>query len=123
MQFCVFCDNMLFIRNIESNGVNKVELACKYCNNTESFEESGAKLISSSDFKSSRNPKLNKNLAFDLTLPRETDLEIACKNRDCSKPVDAPNDLIVFRQDNVNKIYLYHCTYCKHTFHTGTGEP
>ena len=112
---------MLFIRNIDEGGNKKVELACKYCNNTESFEESGATLISSSDVKNVRNLRLNKNLAFDLTLPREH--QVKCTNRECTKPDDenVPHDLIVFRQDNVNKTYLYHCTFCQHTFHTGGG--
>lgn len=104
MNFCSFCDNMLFIRNSSEQDEVKVEYFCKYCGNIEDFNAIHTHVDESHETTS----YVPKYVDHDMTLPRVKDTE--CVN--CKKNTE----MLLLRQDNLNKKYLYYCISCKSTF-------
>lgn len=118
MEFCKFCDNMLYIKHVssteEDKQINDVHYFCKFCGNKEDFNIHQPKLISKVSFKSddSIDKWIKKDIEFDLTLPHVH--YIQCANKECTKESDKENDVIVIRYDNTGVKYIYYCTHCKH---------
>lgn len=105
MNFCTFCDNMLFIKNkLNDSGEVDVTYYCKYCGNSEKFNS-----ITQYDEDESDIPK---NLDHDVTLPRR-------KNVKCTNNAECDDkDVILLRNDNSSKQYTFYCTGCEKTFTT-----
>lgn len=118
MEFCKFCDNMLYIKHVssteEDKQINDVHYFCKFCGNKEDFNIHQPKLISKVSFKSddSIDKWIKKDIEFDLTLPHVQ--YIQCANKECTKESDKDNDVVLIRYDNTGVKYIYYCTYCKH---------
>lgn len=104
MNFCDFCENMLFIRNsLEAGGELKVQYFCKYCGNVEEFK------TLNQDEKPNENTDIPKYISYDVTLPRRNDVK--CKTQDCES-----KEIILLREDNSKKKFNFYCVTCKQTF-------
>jgi len=107
MHFCTFCDNMLFIRNVPKDEEIVAEYFCKYCSHVYSFE-------SLNHIQTTTTTNIPKYIAHDVTLPRRNDVK--CTNKSCTTTEHEQNEVILLRQDNQQKIYMYYCNNCQETF-------
>lgn len=112
MEFCNFCDNMLYIKSNEENPFD-VKYYCKNC----TFEKplsTGMVIQNRYDNTTNVNYKsiINKNIVHDPTIPHIDN--IPCLNSQCTKPEDQGNDVMYIKVDNINLKFIYYCTYCKH---------
>lgn len=119
MEFCKFCENMLYIKHVSSSeddeeSTKDVHYFCKFCGNKEEFNVNEPKLISKISFKSddSIDKWIKKDIDFDITLPHVHNIQ--CINEGCTKKPDADNDVILIRYDNTGVKYIYYCVHCKH---------
>lgn len=106
MNFCTFCDNMLFIKNKlnDDNGEVDVTYFCKYCGNSETFNS-----MTRYDEESLDKSDIPKYLDHDVTLPRR-------KNVKCTNNAECDKDVILLRNENSSKKYTFYCTGCEKTF-------
>jgi DNA-directed RNA polymerase subunit M/transcription elongation factor TFIIS len=113
MEFCTLCGNMLYIRNLQTDGILYY---CKNCHFEKQPEEGEAKsLLISTHTISQKNQHtqfITPYIKYDPTLPHVDN--IPCPNAECSKPVDASDDVTYMRYDNVNMKYVYYCNHCAH---------
>lgn len=113
MEFCSFCDNMLYIKHVSEEGRSDVHYICKFCGNKEAFEANVPKLISKTSFKSddSIDKWVKKDIEHDVTLPHVSSIQ--CVNKECSKKPEADNDIILLRYNHVDVKFIYYCVHCK----------
>ena len=112
MEFCTFCDNMLYIRDSEENKFD-VQYYCKHCGFKKQLSESNATTFVIKNMYNSHNTYtsfVNPELTDDPTIPHVDN--IACRNPSCTRPEDKPNDVIYMKYDMDNIRFLYMCTYC-----------
>lgn len=114
MQFCEFCNNMLYIK-VDEDNQEKVNLYCKNCKYNEELSNTNAKnvyiknMYNHDDY--SFEQYMNKNIEFDRTIPHINNIK--CVNDDCTKTDDQDNDIMFIKYDDNNMKYLYYCVYCK----------
>lgn len=117
IKFCSICDNMMYMMlNKEQN--NKLQFTCKNCNNVEDeANDIDDKIVDSSYVEdvSVFGQYVNPNITHDPTLPHVSNIK--CQNAACSKKAEQQNDVIYAIIDKKNKKLLFHCCYCKHTWH------
>ena len=109
MKFCTFCDNMMYI-DLEEN---KLHYYCKSCDNRNTYESTDSMCILDNNYiddETNYRQYINKHIKHDKTLPRVTN--IACPNTECTKPNEAPNEVIIIKYEFTNMKYLYCCEYC-----------
>nr|QOI90427.1 hypothetical protein HWQ62_00291 [Pyramimonas orientalis virus] len=115
MDFCSFCDNMLYIKDTEEDKFN-VMYYCKNCSYEKplSTESTSTLIIQNkySDNNINMNNVINENIIHDPTIPHINN--IVCPNTQCIKPKDKNNDIMYIKVDNVNLKFVYYCTYCKY---------
>ena len=113
MEFCKFCDNMLYIKHTNDEDIADVHYFCKFCGNKEDFEASVPKLISKNSFKNddSIDKWVKKDIEHDVTLPHVNNIN--CVNKDCGKKPGEDNDIILLRYNNVDVKFIYYCVHCK----------
>lgn len=114
MEFCTFCDNMLYIQTSE-NDSNDVKYVCKNCDHTKEMpRDKTVKIferIHDDSFKN-KAQDITKNIEHDPTIPRIHDVK--CPNEKCTKSETSANDIMYIKTDAINMKYLYYCVYCKH---------
>ena len=100
MKFCELCSNMLYIRNIHDHDTDVVcvEHYCKFCHKVEDYEA----LSDTATQKTIH--AVPKYISNDVTLPRRK-IECECGNQ----------ELILIRQNNIDKIYNHYCDQCDRT--------
>lgn len=111
MDFCKFCENMLYIKDNEDH---VVKLYCKNCNFEKLLaEDTTSKLVLQNFYRSDINKSrvFTQNIEYDKTIPHVDNLN--CPNNKCSKPKNEPNDVMYMNTDSVNLKYVYYCVFCK----------
>lgn len=114
MEFCNFCDNMLYIKDNEDDRFD-VKYYCKNCNFEKplSLENKSSIIIQNRYLEKNINMNnvINDNIIHDPTIPHIDN--IPCPNKDCTKPESKGNDIIYIKVDNINLKFVYYCVYCK----------
>ena len=114
MEFCKFCDNMLYIKDSEENKFN-VKYYCKNCHFEKQLsEQSKTKLIIQNKYNADipLHNVLNKNIIFDPTIPHIDNIK--CPNKDCCKKPDEQNDIMYIKTNAIDLSFVYYCVYCNH---------
>lgn len=115
MEFCEFCNNMLYIKDTEEDKF-KVMYYCKNCSFEKPLSTSleSTLIIQNKYTENTINMKnvINENIVHDPTIPHIDN--IVCPNTSCIKPEDKNNDIMYIKTDNINLKFVYYCTYCKH---------
>lgn len=116
MEFCEFCNNMYYIKQLEDQSMVNY---CKNCNSQKSFESSDqsqkSRKILTNNFEmstSSYKQYLNENIVYDTTIPHVNNIQ--CINSNCTKTNDEENDIMYIKYDKQNVKHLYYCVHCKH---------
>ena len=136
MRFCSACENMLYIslRPDERKDGAPLELtySCKHCGFSNTADEvrreneaagkaagdpSAVLNTDYSDDQTSYKQYATPYIRHDPTLPRVND--IACPSEGCTKPADAPNEVVFVKYDPANLKYLYHCMHCSSFWKSG----
>lgn len=125
IHFCEYCNNMLYIKQKQSEDEDdstEMFLYCKKCNNVREIESkesnTSSHKISSTNYNISESmyrQYINNDIIHDHTLPHVNNID--CENQYCTKPSDTMNDVIYIKYDHVNIKFLYCCVHCK-TFWT-----
>jgi hypothetical protein len=112
MNFCAVCHNVYFIK---VNDDNNMVYFCKCCGNEEVQHKQDGSICIMTDDKVDDATKyaqyMNKNLKYDLTLPRVDNIE--CVNPQCVKKEGEKNEVIYLKYDPMNMKYMYHCVHCE----------
>ena len=117
MEFCDFCDNMLYIKSNEDDAFD-VKYYCKNCSFEKSLStnENKSTMIVQNRYDVSKNVDyksiINKHIVHDPTIPHIDN--IPCPNEQCTKGESDGNDVMYIKVDNINLKFIYYCTYCKH---------
>ena len=114
MEFCTFCDNMMYIQTSEDDA-RDVFYVCKNCDHQkEMSKDKTVKVIENfhDGSESSIVQDIIQNIEHDPTIPHIDD--ISCPNEKCSKPDKAMNDIMYLKTDAINMKYAYYCVYCKY---------
>lgn len=115
MDFCDYCNNMLYIKQLEEN--NEMIFYCKTCNQekkmTSDVDTQKSQKISSKDYDILNSYKqfINHNIIYDNTIPHVNNIK--CVNENCTKTDSEDNDIMYIKYDAINIKYMYYCTYCK----------
>lgn len=112
MKFCDICHNFAYIQLDKDN---RLQYHCKNCDNIMKNDEDHSICVTENNYTyDNANYKqfINKYLKHDPTLPRVTN--VACPNKNCTKPSTEPNEVIYVKYDSMNMKYMYHCVYCDH---------
>jgi len=114
MDFCEFCENMLYVRDVteENDPTFTVELYCKNCKFTKPIsEDNKAMLLMENHYNTERSFEqfANADIEFDPTLPHVDNIK--CPNPVCDAK---KNDVIYMKYDPHNILYVYFCVNCKH---------
>lgn len=126
MRFCSRCDNMLYIslQPDESRDGAPLSLtySCKHCGFKTAEDASSAPVLSTNyaDDQTSYKQYATPFIRFDPTLPRVSDIK--CPSAQCSKPADAPNEVIYVKYDPQNLRFLYYCVHCATFWKSGGGS-
>lgn len=115
MKFCNVCNQMTYVSVREDDEAKPImSYYCKNCGFTEDRKASeGSECIIENNYSDdivSYKQYMNPYIKFDLTLPRVKN--IACVNKECTKPKDKDNEVIYIKYDSTNMKFLYHCCYC-----------
>lgn len=115
MEFCDFCNNMYYIKQIQQE--TNLMYYCKNCGSTKQMDDGNdhSKIISHTEYDKSTakySQYLNPNIIHDKTIPHVNN--ILCGNENCTKKESEDNDVMYIKFDEVNIRYLYHCVHCKH---------
>jgi DNA-directed RNA polymerase subunit M/transcription elongation factor TFIIS len=113
MEFCEFCENMLYIKDADDDSFN-VKYYCKNCHFEKPLSiDNTSTLIIQNKYLANVNFKnvVNKNIIHDPTIPHIDN--IPCPNTECCKPIEKSNDIIYIKVDNINLKFIYYCVYCK----------
>lgn len=113
MEFCNFCDNMLYIKDEETDKF-KVKQYCKNCNFEKPLSEiESSKVINSSSNKTQFNYTsiMTKHIEYDPTIPHIDNIK--CPNDKCTKAKDKNNDIMYIKTNEIYLKFVYYCTYCK----------
>lgn len=138
MKFCAVCDNMMYLRVSppgegaeggeggeaaeEAEGAApRLRFYCKNCGNGVDAQPSDARAkVLDTDFKDNQaaySQYVSPYIEHDRTLPRVSN--IVCALPGCTRPRDAPNEVIYVKYDATNLRYLYYCVHCKRFWKTG----
>ena len=117
MEFCDFCNNMYYIKQLEDSTMVNY---CKNCNSEKQFVNNSSQQTSShkiltNNFEAGATTYkqyLNENIVHDNTIPHVNN--IVCNNQNCTKKESEENDIMYIKYDRVNIKHLYHCVHCKH---------
>jgi len=109
-KFCDECNNSMYI--YMDRNESKLYLFCKACNNKRDYNET---LIYDNDFNVDLSESINNNkyINYDSTLPRISDQNIKCPNKECkSIKENLDSSIIYIKYDKLNMKYIYSCTFC-----------
>jgi DNA-directed RNA polymerase subunit M/transcription elongation factor TFIIS len=137
MKFCDVCDNMMYIR-IQAQGEDGATgttadgagsssavvdgaqrppvlmYACKSCGNRVRAAETDSKSrilhTNYSDDHTSYKKYATPHIRHDPTLPRVNN--IPCPSATCSRPENAPAEVIYVKYDSANLRFMYNCCHC-----------
>lgn len=110
MQFCDVCRNLMYMR---LNERGRPSLHCRACGNTQPVDltEGLAVPVFTKAFVDASSQFMTPHIESDPTLPHVNN--IPCPNKACTKPADAPSDVMYMKYDHRNMKYVYHCVHCK----------
>lgn len=115
MIFCSNCNNMYYIKLLESEKKQLVYY-CRKCGNQEDSVDENSVVVSVTNLKKSKqqyNHIINKYTKLDPTLPRVNNID--CPNADCicnKEGSGVKPEIIYIRYDNENMKYIYLCAHC-----------
>lgn len=115
MEFCEYCDNMLYMRTNDNGDLVKY---CKQCTHetVQSAKTGTAIRVTHTLYTEDEllyKQHQNMYLRFDPTLPRVND--IPCPNAECEKSKQNPSVLYV-KYHPVDMKYFYMCDHCGKTW-------
>lgn len=116
MEFCNYCQNMYYIKEVEENDSKSIMYYCKNCGSTKSITDGDtkSKLIMSHSYED-MNEKyiqfLNPNIQHDHTIPHVSN--VTCQSESCTKQKEDKNDVMYIKYDELKIKYVYCCAYCK----------
>ena len=119
MEFCIICNNMLYITRSEKNNLVKY---CRHCDyKKEEINPSSAIKVSQTIYTEDDllyNQYVNKYLPLDPTLRRIDDPYIICPDEECITKTDSntKQQVIYIKYHHENMKYLYCCNYCCKTW-------
>ena len=125
LNFCKGCDNLqgILLQQSDNGETHTLVYVCKHCGLTEEAAADGnGVIIKSTDYsddKTSYMQYATPYIEHDPTLPRVS--TILCANTNCSKPDDAPQEVIYINYDKKRLKYLYFCVHCKTFWKSGGG--
>lgn len=148
MRFCAVCDNMMYLRLRDADPAAEaaqdepapaaagggddggdgaagptpqLRFYCKNCGNSVDAQASDARgKVLDTDFKDNQaaySQYASPFIEHDRTLPRVSN--IPCALPGCTRPGDAPNEVIYVKYDATNLRFLYYCVHCKRFWKTG----
>jgi hypothetical protein len=132
MMFCEACANMLYISVKPDERLEGKPLcltySCKHCGFFVTGDELAARgeadsavlSIDYADDQTAYKQFASPYIMHDPTLPRVR--HIACPSAACTRPADAPNEVIFIKYNQVQLKYMYYCTHCAAFWRTG-GAP
>ena len=123
MHFCSKCQNMYYIKLMETEKKQLVYY-CRKCGNEDTNIDEDSVVVSKTNLKKGNqqyNHIINKYTKLDPALPRIHTID--CPNDACpsntvgegdedSKTVKTPKEIISIRYDNENMEYIYLCALC-----------
>ena len=118
MEFCDFCNNMLYVCHNEDDAF-EVKHYCKNCSFTKSLsQDKHTVLLMKNRYNVESNWKqyANPDIEFDPTIPRVDN--IPCPNAKCTAKT---SDVMYMKYDAVNIRYVYFCVHCKHFWRNEPG--
>jgi DNA-directed RNA polymerase subunit M/transcription elongation factor TFIIS len=112
MEFCEFCDNMMYIKT-NSEDAYDVHYVCKNCEHTKPMSNtSTTKVIQTFyDTESTFVYGISDNIEFDPTIPHIHD--ITCPNEKCTKTKSQISDVMFIKTDDIKLKFAYYCVHCK----------
>lgn len=116
MRFCASCDNMMYIKVSDAK---RLMYYCKNCSHSEEETTSSSVCVldtNNVDEQTNYTQYISPYLKYDMTLPRVNNID--CANDQCTRPNDAPKEVIYVKYDFNNMRYLYHCVHCEHFWRT-----
>lgn len=118
MNFCDYCNNMLYVDSDENKHLIHY---CKTCGFKKSQGAGTKSVCITEDNKINDFTKysqyINPYLKYDPCLPRVNNIK--CTNISCTKPSTKDNEVIYIKYDATHMKYLYNCCDCNH-FWTNT---
>ena len=120
MHFCRICDNMLYIRLLESNS-NDLEYYCRQCGNSDKLITKENICVATTNIVTQEKAymhDINEYTKHDPTLPRTN--TIKCPSETCSSNLEesANREIIYLRYDDKNMKYIYLCKVCNISWKT-----
>lgn len=115
MDFCDFCENMLYIKDNPDDAFDVI-FYCKNCQFQKPLcNDKSSKLIIRNIYNTNNvvdyKNIITENIIHDPTIPHIDN--IPCPNSNCTKQNNEGNDIMYIKVDNVNLKFIYYCTYCK----------
>lgn len=114
MKFCDVCDNLLYVKQtVLDGGGPGIAYQCNYCSSVYEAGDSGEP-IAETDYRDDRakyHHLMTPLIHEDPTLPRVDN--VACPNKQCSRPARAKGSVIYIKYDPTNLRFLYSCSYCR----------
>ena len=120
MHFCKICENMLYIRLLESNS-NDLEYYCRQCGNSDKLITKENICVATTNIVTQEKAyihDINEYTKHDPTLPRTN--TIKCPSETCSSNLEegANREIIYLRYDDKNMKYIYLCKVCNISWKT-----
>jgi len=120
MEFCDFCENMLYVKCFETDDNEDAddEVVKYYCKNCDMMRELPSKSVtvfSEKRFDTTQGANehvINPNIEYDHTIPHVNN--IMCPNKACTKKSEEDNDVMFVKTDPINLSFTYYCVHCKH---------
>jgi DNA-directed RNA polymerase subunit M/transcription elongation factor TFIIS len=115
MEFCDFCENLMYVKLDDEGNDNAPRHLVKYCKNCEFskvYDDVSSELLNENNYDTDKEPDIyiSPYLKHDRTMPRVNNL--VCRNKDCTKPEEADNIIIYIKYDKKKLKYVYICEYC-----------
>jgi len=115
MKFCNVCDNLYYLKMIEDESTDNVELYyyCKKCGDQTKQEKSV--LLSELTYvkEGQSDVNINSYIKYDPTIPSSA--HIKCPNISCetnNESFKGVSKVTYYRYDDANLKYIYMCSYC-----------
>ena len=116
MEFCDFCENMLFIKCSETeDGEEIVNYYCKNCDSMREIPTNSVTVFAEKMFDQNHVTNeqfINPNIEHDHTIPHVNN--IVCPNTHCTKSPEGENDVMYVKTNQINLSFTYYCVHCKH---------
>jgi DNA-directed RNA polymerase subunit M/transcription elongation factor TFIIS len=117
MEFCDFCENMLYIKcSYTDDNKYDVMYHCKNCDSIKELPTNSITTFAEKNFDTTvhvaNDHFMNSNIEFDHTIPHVNN--IVCPNIKCTKEPNVENDVMYVKTDPIKLSFSYYCVHCKH---------